>query len=95
MNETVAYAQRQAEHQRSRLVATVMEMAERELYPHVPAPTQARFRRRVLQAVGQYHDFVLDALKATISDEIENELVVELLEQVAADVATLKALQEA
>lgn len=89
----VDYAQRQAEEQRRRLVAAIMEFAERELYPTVPTHVHARFRRRVLQAVGQYHDFVLDALKATIPDT-ENQLMYDLLDQMATDVAMLRRLQE-
>jgi hypothetical protein len=73
--------------QRKRLVGSLMDYAEKQLYPYLPADVRRGFREKVMQSVGQYHDFVLDSLKASISDtSVVNEAAIELLQQIHTQV---------
>lgn len=79
------FVQNIAKEQRKRLVGSIMEFAEREMYPHLPDDVKKRFREKVLQSTGQYHDMVLDVLKASTSESsVVNEAAIELLEQIHA-----------
>lgn len=73
--------------QRKRLVAGLMEHFEKRIAPALPANVRSQavreYREKVLQSVGQYHDFVLDCLKASISDgSLVNDEAMRLLAQV-------------
>lgn len=73
--------------QRRRLVASVMEHFEKTVLPRVPGPERETLHRatrdKVMQAVGQYHDFVLDCLRASIASEVVvNEEAIALLQQI-------------
>lgn len=83
------YAIRVAGNQRQRLVGNLMGFAERELYPDLTASQQRAFRDKVLQAVGQYHDTVLDLLKATVDDATAavNEHALRMIEDIHREVA--------
>jgi hypothetical protein len=68
--------------QRRRLVAAVLGEAETTMRPHVPAAEWSAFRQKVLDAVGVYHDLVLDVLKVSRDDVVRNERALELLEAI-------------
>lgn len=71
--------------QRSRLIGSIMGYAERRVYRHLPDDVKAEFREKVLQAVGQYHDFILDCLKASVNtgtESVVNEEAIRLLRDV-------------
>lgn len=68
--------------QRKRLVASVMEYLEREVYPHLPPPKRAPLRTKVLDSIGTYHDFVLDVLKVNREDVIQNDEALRLLQAI-------------
>lgn len=61
-----------AVEQRKRLVASLMECFEKQVVPTVPAGQRNAvtkvFRDKVMSSVGQYHDTMLDCLKASVSD---------------------------
>lgn len=67
--------------QRRRLVGNLMDHAERHLYPKLSPAEQRAYRDKVLQAVGSYHDVVLDMLKAAgpQPDVLVNEEALRLL----------------
>lgn len=74
-----------AVEQRKRLVGTLMEYAERNLYGHLNQAQQRAYREKVLQAVGAYHDMVLDVLKASVSDgSVTNQVALEMLAEINA-----------
>lgn len=62
------YACKVASRGRQRLVATIMQYAEQKLYPKLTATERNALREKVLQAVGAYHDNVLDLLRASVDD---------------------------
>jgi hypothetical protein len=74
--------------QRKRLVAMVMDHFEKQVLPLVPqaqrAATKEAFRAKVMDAVGRYHDYTLDALKAATatSDNVVNEHYLTLLQEI-------------
>lgn len=72
--------------QRKRLVAGLMEHFEKRVLPALPANVRSQalrdYRDRVLASVGQYHDVVLDCLKASVGEVVVNEEAMRLLEQV-------------
>lgn len=58
--------------QRRRAVAGLMEHFEKKVAPLLDANVRSQavkdYRAKVMSSVGQYHDFVLDCLKASIND---------------------------
>lgn len=77
------FARALAVEQRRRLVGSLMEFAERQLYPHLTRELQQAFRQKVMQSVGSYHDLMLDMLKASINDgSVVNEEALSLLEEI-------------
>lgn len=77
------FVQNLAKEQRKRLVGSLMTFAEQEMYPYLPDDVKKRYREKVLQTTGQYHDMVLDCLKASISDStVVNEQALEMLRQI-------------
>lgn len=65
--------------QRKRLVASVMQYLEEEVYPHLPPEKRRPLRTKVLDSIGTYHDFVLDVIKVNDADAIQNDEVLRLL----------------
>lgn len=59
-----------AVEQRKRLVASLMEYAERNLYPSMTGDARRAYRDKVLASVGVYHDMMLDVLRASMSDDV-------------------------
>lgn len=52
-----------AQH-RSRLVGSIMQHAEREIYPSLTPAQRQAFRTKVLGSVGVFYDFTLDTVRA-------------------------------
>lgn len=72
-----------AVEQRKRLVGSLMEHLERNVYPVLSPDQRTALRQKVLQSVGAYHDFILDVLKASVSDgSVTNEHALELLAEI-------------
>lgn len=77
------FARSLAVEQRKRLVGSLMDHLEKQVYPHLPKDKQVALRNKVLQSVGVYHDFVVDCLKATVNDgSVGNDVALELLDQI-------------
>lgn len=71
--------------QRKRLVGSLMEHLERHVYPSLSKDQQIAVRQKVLSSVGAYHDFLLDVLKASVSDgSVTNDVALELLAEINA-----------
>lgn len=83
------FARQLAVEQRKRLVGSLMDHLERQVYPHVPKTVQVALRQKVLQSVGVYHDFVVDCLKASVADGVlVNEALLEKLDEIHREVTT-------
>lgn len=68
--------------QRKRLVATLMHELEPKLRPTLGEREWKVTRGRILDAIGSYHDLVLDALKVGDRGTVRNEHAVQLIEAV-------------
>ena len=68
--------------QRRRLVASILDEAERTFRPKVTTSAWQSFRTKVLDSIGTYHDLSLDILKVTEQDTVRNEESLALLMQV-------------
>lgn len=75
-------ARRLAQEQRKRLVASLMEYLEQNVYTHLTRGEQRSLRAKVMDAVGSYHDFVLDILKVNRDGMVQNEESLRLIKQV-------------
>lgn len=72
-----------AVEQRKRLVGSLMEHLERHVYPTLTRDQQQALRTKVLASVGAYHDFILDVLKASVSDgSVTNDVALEMLAEI-------------
>jgi len=72
-----------AVEQRKRLVGSLMEHLERHVYPVLPPDQRTALRQKVLASVGAYHDFILDVLKASVSDgTVTNDVALEMLAEI-------------
>lgn len=66
--------------QRKRMVGSLMQYMEREVYPKLTRDEQKSLREKVLNATISYHDVCLDVLKASVSDgSVVNEEAVRLM----------------
>jgi hypothetical protein len=79
--------------QRRRLVAAMMEHFERKIYGQLPLDTRSEisqeFRAKVMAAVGQYHDVVLDLLGVGVAEgTVFNQEAFELLQSIHAQVTS-------
>lgn len=83
-----AFIRQMAVEQRKRLVAMMMEHFEKQVLPLLPsvARSSARtaFRDKLMDAVGRYHDYTLDALKAAsaTSDSVVNDLYLQQIAEI-------------
>ncbi len=68
--------------QRRRLVAAVLNHAEKEVYPHLSGPQREAFRTKFISAVDAYHDLMLDVLGSTQDDQVVNVDAIELLRDI-------------
>ena len=69
---------------RNRCVGSVLGYAEREIFPKIDKTTEQAFRQLVRDAVGSYHDSIVDLVKT--DDGTRNEEVIRLLEQLQTTV---------
>lgn len=77
--------------QRRRLIGNVMQYLEGHVYTRLSPDEQRELRRRILAAVGAYHDVCLDMLKASIEDgSVVNEEALRLLAQLSQQVDGLR-----
>lgn len=71
--------------QRRRLIGNLMAYCEREVFPKLTEAERKALREKVQQAVGGYHELVLDMLKVTINDGmLVNDQALRLLEDIHA-----------
>lgn len=82
-------ARRLAVEQRKRLVASVMEYLEHNVYAGLSKEQQVELRSKILDSVGVYHDFVLDLLKVNRDEAIQNEETLRLLNAIHNDTRRL------
>jgi hypothetical protein len=68
--------------QRRRLVGALMNYTEKNIYPHISPALQKEWRLQVMTAIGQYHDLVLDVLKAATAVNAVNEEYLMQLERI-------------
>lgn len=81
------FVRNMAIEQRRRLVAGVMEHFEKKVAPAIPLGVRNQvakdFREKVMSAVGQYHDVVLDMLKSSVVDgSVMNEEALGLIRDI-------------
>jgi len=74
---------------RDRAVGSIIGYAEREIFKDLSVEQRAGLRQVVLDATNGYHDSVLDLVKA--EDGVRNDRVVELLEQLDAQLRAQRA----
>lgn len=78
--------------QRKRMVGTLMQHIEREVYPHLDPSSQVRLRKVVLSSTSAYHDMCLDMLKASVSDgTVINDEAARLLARLNNEVQQMHA----
>ena len=83
------FARSLAVEQRKRLVGSLMDHIEKQVYPHLPPDAKKALRDKVLSSVGAYHDFVLDVFKASVNDGLmTNEVALELLRDIHSAVSS-------
>jgi hypothetical protein len=86
--------------QRNRLIAGLMGFFEQTVEPQLPREkrqtARRAYREKVMQCAGQYHDFVLDCLKASVADDgsVVNEEALRLLQQLHNDVRELRGARD-
>ena len=77
--------------QRRRLTGALMQYLEANVYQHLTDTQQRELRRRVIAAIGQYHDTCLDMLKASVADgSVLNEDAIELIARLDGNVTALR-----
>lgn len=73
--------------QRARVVAGILQHAERSFYDRLSPMERAAFRQKVLDSVGTYHDLVLDVVKVQRKGSmVLNEEVLPLLKAIHREV---------
>lgn len=92
MSTQEEYVRRVIGEQRNRVVAGLMDHFEKNVLPRVPDPARKQmheaYRAKVMISTGQYHDTVLDLVKAIVPDEgtVINEAALDMLAQIHAAV---------
>jgi hypothetical protein len=77
--------------QRRRVVATVMQYLEANVFDKLTEREQRELRGKVIGAVAQYHDVCLDMLKASVNDgTVINDEAARLLARLNTEVTTLR-----
>lgn len=85
------FARNMLNEQRRRLVGNLMTYIESNVYRHLSPEDQRELRKRVLTAVGAYHDVCVDMLKASIDDgSVINEDAVRLMAQLSRQMDALR-----
>jgi hypothetical protein len=86
------FARNLLNEQRRRLVGNLMTYIESNVYRHLSEHEQRELRKRVLTAVGAYHDVCVDMLKASIDDgSIVNEDAVRLMARLSSQMEILRS----
>lgn len=67
---------------RDRVLGSILGYSERTLWQKLTPQERQEFRNVVIDALNSYHDSVLDLVKS--DSDVRNERLVELLEQVEA-----------
>lgn len=74
------------DQQRKRLLGSLMQYLEQNVYQHLSVDEQQALRQKVLQAVSAHHDVCLDLLKSSVSDgSVVNAQALELIEQMHSE----------
>lgn len=74
-----------ASKQRKRLVASVLNAAEKSTWWHkLTERERVEFREKMLASVGVYHDFMLDVIRVSTESSTVNDHALQLIEQVHA-----------
>lgn len=85
------FARNVLNEQRRRLIGNLMQYLESHVYEHLSDHEQRELRKRVLTAVGAYHDVCLDMLKASIDDgSVVNEEALKLMARLSQQMDTLR-----
>lgn len=76
---------------RKRAIATILGHCESKVYPHLSAHTQAELRAKVIAAISDYHDTVVDILKAATVEEqtVLNDEALRLIDRLNTGLAKL------
>lgn len=86
------FARNMLNEQRRRLIGNLMTYIEGNVYRHLSPDEQRELRKRVLTAVGAYHDVCVDMLKASIDDgTVINEDAVRLMAQLSRQMDALRS----
>lgn len=56
--------------QRKRLLGSLFEYLEKNVYPKLTSEEQKALRERVITSVGVFYDFMLDCSKASVNDGV-------------------------
>lgn len=76
--------------QRRRVVGSLMQYFEANVYEHLTPAQQKELRGRVIASIGQYHDVCLDMLKASVNDgTVMNDEAARLLARLNTEVGRL------
>jgi len=71
--------------QRKRLLGSLFDYLERNVYPKLSVEEQKALRERVLLSVGVFYDFMLDCTKASVNDGVVfNEEAVQMIRHIYA-----------
>lgn len=86
------FARNLLNEQRKRLVGSLMQYVEANVYPHLDAREQTALRSKVLDSISAYHDVCLDMLKASVRDGTTlNDEALRLIMSMHADVRSVLA----
>lgn len=62
------FVRRLLSERRQRAIGAIMQAAEKDLFPSASPAARQRFRTKVLESIGSYHDVALDCMKASVDD---------------------------
>lgn len=86
------FARNLLNEQRRRLVGNLMTYIETNVYRHLSPDEQRELRKRILTAVGAYHDVCIDMLKASIDDgSMVNEDALKLMARLSQQMENLRS----
>lgn len=86
------FARNMLNEQRRRLIGNLMTYIESNVYRHLSPDEQRELRKRILTAVGAYHDVCIDMLKASIDDgTMVNEDALKLMARLSQQMENLRA----
>lgn len=86
------FARNMLNEQRRRLIGNLMTYVESNVYRHLSPDEQRELRKRILTAVGAYHDVCIDMLKASIDDgTMVNEDALKLMARLSQQMENLRA----